>query len=99
MKKYKIDSTAGSAESDIKNIFEYIASDSPQNARRWYKNIKAKIKTLYMMPERSPKAPENELTHLVIYHLIIDNYRVLYRIEDDTVQILHVRGPGQQRRL
>ncbi len=99
MKKYKIDLTAGSAEADIENIFEYIKSDSLQNAMRWYKSLKAKIQTLNAMPERCPKAPENELTHLTIYHLIVDNYRALYSIEDDTVQILHVRGSGQQNRL
>ncbi len=99
MKKYRIDLTAGSAEADIENIFKYIELDSPQNAQRWYKNLKAKIQTLDTMPERCPKAPENELTHLIIYHFLVDNYRVLYRIEDNTVQILHVRGPGQRQRL
>jgi len=99
VKKDRIDLTAGSAEADIESIFESIELDSPQNARQWYKNLKAKIKTLDMMPERSPKAPDNELTHLTIYHLIVDNYRALYRIKDDTVQILHVRGPRQQSRL
>jgi len=99
VKKYRIDISAGSAESDIQNIFEFIELDSYQNAVKWYQNLKTKIQTLETMPERCPKAPENQLTDFKLYHLIVGNYRILYRIKDNTVQILHVRGPGQEYQL
>ena len=99
MKKYRIDTSAGNAETDIEEIFEFIALDSPQNAVSWYFKLKEKIQTLETMAERCPKAPESELADFTIYHLIIGNYRVLYRIENDIVQVLHVRGWGQEHKL
>jgi len=98
MKRYKIE-TLASANDEIENIIDYIALDSIVNALNWYDNIKEKIRSLETMPERCPKAPENELANFTIYHLIIGNYRVLYRIQNDAVQILHVRGAGQEHKL
>ncbi len=98
MKKFKIE-TLASANDEIENIIDYIALDSIVNALNWYDNIKEKIRSLETMPERCPKAPENELVDFTIYHLVIGNYRVLYRIERDAVQILHVRGAGQEYKL
>ncbi len=95
MKKYRIDTSTGNAETDIDKIFDFIELDSPQNAVNWYFKLKEKIQTLETMPERCPKAPENEFSDFTIYHLITGNYRILYRIEDDVVQVLHVRGAGQ----
>ena len=88
-----------SAQDEIENISDYIADDSIDNALRWYDHIKEKIQSLETMPDRCPKAPESELVDFVIFHLIVGNYRVLYRIEGDTVQVLHVRGWGQENKL
>jgi len=96
VKKYRIDTSAGEAESDIQEIFDFIKEDSPENAIKWYFNIQDKILTLTTLANRCPKAPESELVSYTVYHLIVGNYRVLYRIEEDTVQILHVRGKGQK---
>jgi len=98
VKKYNID-ISEIAEADIEEIFEFIALDSPKNALNWYFKVKDKIQSLEIMPDRCPKAPENELTDFIIYHLIIGNYRALYRIENNAVQILHVRGAGQEHKL
>lgn len=92
MKKYRIDTTHGSAETDIENIFNYIAVDSPQNAVKWYFDVKEKIQTLDTMPERCPVAPESRYVNFTVYHLIFGNYRILYRIEGNVVQLLYVRG-------
>ncbi len=99
MKRYEVDTSTGEAEADIEAIFSFIALDSPRNALRWYLNIKAKIQTLETMPERCPKAPENELAEFTVHHLIDGNYRVLFRINGKTVQVLHVRGGWQERKL
>lgn len=99
MKKYKVDTTTGEAEADIEAIFDFIYLDSPRNALKWYLKIKAKIQTLETMPERCPKAPEDELVEFTVHHLIEGNYRVLFRIESKTVQVLHVRGGWQERKL
>ena len=96
MKKHKIDTSKGESEKDIEHIYRYIADDSPKNALKWYSSIRKKISTLEEMPERCPEAPESELVPYIVRHLIVGNYRVLFRIEGSTVQVLHVRGKGQE---
>lgn len=98
-KKYRVDTSSGEAEDNMEAIFNFIALDSPHNALNWYLNIKTKIQTLETMPERCPKAQEDELVGFTVHHLIVGNYRILFRIEGKTVQILHVRGGWQERTL
>lgn len=95
MKKYRVE-ILHSATNEIDDITDYIAKDSIPNALTWYDNIKEKIRSLNTLPERCPKALEDELADFTVYHLIVGNYRAIYRIEDNVVQVLHVRGGGQE---
>jgi len=74
----------------------YIKENSPQNALKWYQEIYSKIQSLSTLPLRCPLAPENDFFEEEIRHLIIQNYRILYTIEDSTVYTLHVRHHHQQ---
>ncbi len=98
MQKYKVE-IKPLAEENLKNIFLFIAEDSPANALRWYQHLVAKIQSLETLPKRCPVAPESKGVEQEIRHLIIDNYRALFSIEGKTVQVLHVRGGWQERTI
>ena len=75
----------------IEYYFHEIAKDSLENALDWYAEIKAKIETLDQFPERCPYAYENRFHDYEIRNLIFGAYRILFRIQGPTVQILHVK--------
>jgi len=98
VQKYKIE-IKPLAEDDLETIFLFIAQDSPANAFRWYQHLVTKIQSLETMPKRCPIAPESKDVAQEIRHFIIDNYRALFTIDGKTVQVLHVRGGWQERKL
>lgn len=96
MKEYRVN-IRPTAQIDIENRYFEIAEDSPDNAINWYLNIIAAIEKLDKMAERCPIAPEDEDIQKGIRYLNIHNYRVLYYIEENSVEVLHVRGDSHQR--
>jgi plasmid stabilization system protein ParE len=79
------------AESDLKNIIEYIADDSPSNALKIFKNIKQKASTLFTFPERGRIVPELRDQGILLYReLIIPPWRILYRLSSKRVYVLSV---------
>ena len=97
VKKYKSDITKGNAEQEIDSYFLYIAEGSRQNAINWYFNLKEQIQSLETMPERCPLADENPSFSFNLHCLLVKGYRVLYRINRDTIEILHVKHPNMDR--
>jgi hypothetical protein len=57
------------------------------------------IATLAEMPERCPIAVENEAVDQEIRHLVFSNYRVLFTVAHESVQVLHVRNAATERKL
>ena len=98
MKKYRID-IKPTAENDLESRYLQIAGESPQNARRWYLDIIEAIEKLDTLAERCPMAPEDIDIQRGIRHLILGNYRVLYLINKDVVEVLHVRHVRMGRTL
>lgn len=89
-KKYKVE-WAAVAESDLKQIIDYIASESPGNALHLFKKIRQKASSLYAFPERGRIIPELQSQGIHIYReLIIAPWRIVYRISDGTVFVLSV---------
>lgn len=89
-KTYKI-SWAAVARNDLKQIIEHIAIDSPGNASRILKKLKNKTSDLYTFPERGRVVPELKEQGIQTYReLIIDPWRIIYRITDKTVFVLSV---------
>ena len=86
------------AKKEIEDFYLYIAEDSPTNAKNWYFSIYDKIQTLNNFPTRSPLADENVYYDFEIRNLIIGEYRVLYRIKDKTVEILHIKHGKMERK-
>lgn len=77
-----------SALEDIKNIIDYVHTQSVQNAEKLYKEIKEKIGSLQQFPERGSLVKEViglQLREVRIYH-----FRIIYRCTDEKVQVLTV---------
>jgi len=89
-KKYKVE-WAVVAESDLKQIIDYLAAESPDNALHIFKKIRQKAYSLYAFPERGRIVPELQGQGILIYReLVIAPWRIIYRISDGTVFILSV---------
>jgi len=98
LKQYRID-IKPTAEADIITRYQKIAEDAPQNALSWYLKIIESIEKLDTMAERCPIAPEDQEIQKSIRHLIIGDYRVLFYVNGDTVEVLHVRHGSMDRKL
>ena len=79
------------AETDLKNIVEYIADDSPPNALKIFKRIKQKASSLYTYPERGRIVPELRDQGILQYReIVISPWRILYRISEKRVFVSSV---------
>jgi addiction module RelE/StbE family toxin len=80
---------ANSAESDLKDITEYISIDNPQNALKILKKIKQKASELYALPERGRIVPELQDQGILQYReMVISPWRLIYRITERKVLVL-----------
>lgn len=98
MKEYRIN-IKPTAEKDLAQRYLQIAEDSPENAVSWYLDLVTAIEKLDVMAERCPIAPEDADLHLGIRHLIVGHYRVLYWINGQQVDVLHIRHSAHARVL
>jgi addiction module RelE/StbE family toxin len=86
--KYKV-VWANVAESDLKDIIEYISIDSPQNALNLLNKIKQKASDLYALPERGRIVPELKDQGILQYReIVIPPWRLIYRITERKVFVL-----------
>ncbi len=97
MPKFKVN-IPHSVIDEIEYYVERIAEDSVTHAIKWYQEIEQKIYTLDEFPARCPIADENQFYDFEIRHLIFGDYRIIFRIEDTTVQILYVKHCAQERK-
>lgn len=82
----------------ICHIHQFGAEDSPQNAVNWTIQAIEAVEKLEFIAERCPIAPEDADIQQETRHLVIGDYRVLYRISGNTVQVLHVRHGNRDKR-
>lgn len=79
------------AEDDLNKIIDYIAEDSINNALDIFYVIKDKCSKLFIFPKRGRIVPELQEYGILLYReLIIDSWRVIYRISNNYVYILSV---------
>lgn len=88
------------ADENVDRIYLSIAKRSPEGARRWYLRFLDVITSLTENPQPHGFAPENAFVEPEIRQVVFKTkhglpYRALFRIVETDVQILHVRGPGQ----
>ncbi|PCI34339.1 MAG: plasmid stabilization system [Alphaproteobacteria bacterium] len=98
MRKYRVE-IKPTAEADLIKRYHEIGEGSPQNALNWYLSIIDAIEKLDELAERCPIAPEDREFNQGIRHLIIGDYRALYHIVGDAVEILHIRHSAIDRKL
>ncbi|MDI6776362.1 MAG: type II toxin-antitoxin system RelE/ParE family toxin [Syntrophales bacterium] len=89
MQKYRVEITA-IAESDIQEIFQYIASDNKAAAAKLVKEIERQIDSLEQFPLRCPVIPESRELGKEYRHIIYGNYRTIFRIDGLRVVIMRV---------
>ncbi|MBT3176253.1 MAG: type II toxin-antitoxin system RelE/ParE family toxin [Desulfobacula sp.] len=88
--KYKV-IWASVAEKDLKNIIEYIAEESPQNALKILTKIRQNASGLYTLPERGRIVSELKDQGILLYReLIIAPWRLIYRISGQEIFVLSV---------
>ncbi len=78
------------AEGDLREIWDYIAKDSPRDAEEFITGIERQIATLEQYPERGPSIPENVVLGTDYRHILYGDYRTLFKISQKTVYILRV---------
>jgi len=84
------------AENDLREIIEYIATESPDNALKILKKIKQKTSSLYTLPERGRIVPELQDQGILLYReLIISPWRIIYRMSEMKVYVLSVLDARQ----
>lgn len=77
------------AESDLDGIIDYIGQDSPQYARSFLERIRETIENLEEFPRMGRQV--HELDDPNVRELIIlKNYRLIYRLFGEKIQIIRI---------
>ncbi len=76
------------AENDLNEIIDYIAQDSLEYALSFYEQLREKVENLIQFPRMGRIVPE--LDEPNIRELILRNYRIIYRIFENEVQIVRL---------
>ena len=76
------------AENDLNEIIDYIAQDSLEYALSFYEQVREKVENLEKFPKIGRKVPE--IDNPDIRELILRNFRIIYRIFREKVQIIRV---------
>ena len=89
MEQYKV-KIYPAAQSDLRDIVDYLNTLSPDAAIRYYDLIIEKAGSLATMPERCPLAKDTQLRLRGYRTLLVKNYIVFYVINGKTVEIRRV---------
>lgn len=85
------------AKADYWEIALFIAQDNPEAADRWMAKVDERVRLVAELPYANRKIPEWRRDDL--REVILGNYRIMYRVGDDDIQVLrivegHRRYPG-----
>jgi toxin ParE1/3/4 len=88
--------TSAQAENDADAILEWLlAQHAGEAGMRWFLALEDAIASLATFPERCPLAPETVRFPFEVRQLLYGRkphvYRILFTIEGDTVNVLHIR--------
>jgi plasmid stabilization system protein ParE len=78
-----------SARRDLADIVRYISLDAPERAIEFGQILVMKIKSLGQFPEMGKVVPEFE--DLVIREIVVQSYRVIYRVNHESQKIEVIR--------
>lgn len=76
------------AVADLENIQDYIARDSAEYADALIERLILSVDQLESFPESGRRVPES--SDPKVRELLVEGYRVMYRVKKGTVQILAV---------
>jgi toxin ParE1/3/4 len=76
------------ARNDLRQIYEYIAQDSPIYAKNAVRNIVEKSMNLEAFPRMGRMVPE--ISDQNIREIFIYAYRLIYKISPDDIEILTI---------
>ena len=79
---------SATAQDELNEIIDYIAQDSLEYALSFYEQVREKVQNLPNFPKIGRKVPE--LDDPNIRELILKNYRLIYRILENKIQIIRV---------
>ena len=89
-KTYKVKWTSNAKE-DLLNIVGYIKKDSLNAAKKVYGQIKESAQSSNFFPLRGRVIPELQKEGITIYReLTAQPWRIMYKIENDTVYIMAI---------
>lgn len=86
-KEFKVLWTENSVQ-DLLIIKAYIAQDSSESALAWIEKLYKAGESLRLLPHRGRVVPEFKQNNL--RELLIDNYRIVYRVNESALEILTV---------
>jgi plasmid stabilization system protein ParE len=98
--KYTVSLTSR-AEHDREKAFEWYAENySVEFATRWWHGVTAAMHSLANMPERCHIARESRRLsfepHELLYGTRNNKHRILFRIQNDEVLVLHIRHTARR---
>lgn len=76
------------AKRDLRDIKRYIAHHAPSTAKQFIQRIRDRVRKIGIMPPAAPMVSESALPDL--REIYVSEYRVIYRIRDDSVHILMI---------
>lgn len=88
------------AEADLDEILAWLHERSPTGAATWFRRWLEVEDLLRRRPASQALAPENsdheeEIRNVIFKTRRGKKYRCLFLIREETVYVLHIRGPGQ----
>jgi addiction module RelE/StbE family toxin len=75
----------------LESIGDYIASDSPGNARKFIDKLIESVERLKQFPLSGSNVPESPN----LKQVLVQGYRVIYRPRDSIIDIIAVLSPFQ----
>lgn len=84
---------------ELDNIYEYIANEklAPENAKEQVERIKKAVLDLTIFPQSHQERNEGRYAGKGYRQLLVDNYMVIFRVdeEDKTVYVITVQYQGR----
>lgn len=85
------------ADSDLQEIYDYIASDSSYNAGRYLGKMEKQILKLAETPSIGVKPRYQELASLGLLVLVFEKYLIFYKVKQQEKEVEIVRVLSGQR--
>ena len=79
------------ARTRLKDIGDYIAKDAPERATQFEDRLIESVERLSEFPESGSAVPENK----TLRQVVLQGYRLIYRIRVESVEVVTVISPGQ----